>query len=209
MNFNLVEKLLGMTLIGAEWVLWLLLVLSMLSIAIIFERSLFFFRVRGNFEAFSQGLNKYLKSGETQKGTELCEKSPLLAAKIALNGLQNADHGLKAMEGSMDSLLAAERIKYDKGLVILGTLGNNTPFIGLFGTVIGIIKAFHELSLHPEGGPNIVMSGISEALVSTAIGLLVAIPAVIAYNAFLKISRRQLSHAQAIARILSTYHKSS
>ena len=79
----------------------------------------------------------------------------------------------------MESLIIQEKHKMDKGLVILGTLGNNAPFIGLFGTVIGIIKAFHDLAQNPEGGPSVVMAGVSEALVATAVGILVAIPAVI------------------------------
>ncbi|EAT16836.1 MotA/TolQ/ExbB proton channel family protein [Desulfuromonas acetoxidans] len=73
-----------------------------------------------------------------------------------------------------------------KRLTILATLGNNAPFIGLFGTVLGVIKAFHDLHLQQGSGIKVVMGGISEALVATAMGLLVAIPAVIAYNAFSK-----------------------
>jgi biopolymer transport protein ExbB len=73
-----------------------------------------------------------------------------------------------------------------KRLTVLATLGNNAPFIGLFGTVLGVIKAFHDLNLQQGSGIKVVMGGISEALVATAMGLLVAIPAVIAYNAFSK-----------------------
>ena len=79
----------------------------------------------------------------------------------------------------MEGFLIGEKQKLDRGLIVLGTLGNNAPFIGLFGTVIGIIKAFNDLANSPEGGPSVVMNGISEALVATAVGLLVAIPAVI------------------------------
>jgi biopolymer transport protein ExbB len=73
-----------------------------------------------------------------------------------------------------------------KRLTILATLGNNAPFIGLFGTVLGVIKAFHDLHVQQGSGIKVVMGGVSEALVATAMGLLVAIPAVIAYNAFSK-----------------------
>jgi biopolymer transport protein ExbB len=69
-------------------------------------------------------------------------------------------------------------------LIVLGTLGNNAPFIGLFGTVLGIIKAFSDLAENTQGGADVVMAGISEALVATAVGLIVAIPAVIAFNYF-------------------------
>ena len=99
------------------------------------------------------------------------------------------------MEQSMDGYVAGQRQKLDQGLVVLGTLGNNAPFIGLFGTVIGIIKAFHDLASAPQGGPSVVMSGISEALVATAVGLMVAIPAVIAYNTFQRIVKSHMANS--------------
>lgn len=109
------------------------------------------------------------------------------------------------MEGSMNGYMAGYKYKLDRGLVVLGTLGNNAPFIGLFGTVIGIIKAFHDLSAHPEGGPAVVMAGISEALVATAVGLMVAIPAVIAFNTFTRLVKTKMARAQALAQTVLTY----
>jgi biopolymer transport protein ExbB len=85
-------------------------------------------------------------------------------------------------------------------------LGNNAPFIGLFGTVIGIIQAFHNLAANPAGGPAVVMAGISEALVATAVGLVVAIPAVVAYNGFLRVVKRRVANAEAVKRIILTHH---
>ena len=88
--------------------------------------------------------------------------------------------------------------KVSRGLPVLGTMGNASPFIGLFGTVLGIIKAFQDLALADKAGPQVVMAGISAALLATALGLLVAIPAVIAYNYFsLRVARirRDLEHA--------------
>ena len=87
------------------------------------------------------------------------------------------------MERQLAASLAQERLHYERHLIILGTLGNSAPFIGLFGTVLGIIKAFMDLAQDITGGAAVVMAGISEALVATALGLLVAIPSVIAYNA--------------------------
>ena len=85
----------------------------------------------------------------------------------------------------MNSEKTRARKDYERYLVILGTLGNNAPFIGLFGTVIGVIQAFQDLSTDSQGGAEVVMSGISEALVATAAGLAAAIPAVIAFNFFM------------------------
>ena len=84
----------------------------------------------------------------------------------------------------MASALAAQRQQYDRYLSYFGTLGNNAPFIGLFGTVIGIIVAFQALGRNPKGGLEVVGPGIAEALVATAVGLLIAIPAVVMFNIF-------------------------
>src|SRR5262245_32025241 len=94
------------------------------------------------------------------------------------------------------------RIDMEKNLGVLGTLGNNAPFIGLFGTVLGIIKAFADLSHNQAGGAAAVMSGISEALVATAVGLMVAIPAVIAFNFFQGKVRSTLGRVDAMAHLI-------
>jgi len=94
------------------------------------------------------------------------------------------------------------RVDLERNLGVLGTLGNNAPFIGLFGTVLGIIKAFADLSRNSGGGAAAVMSGISEALVSTAVGLMVAIPAVIAFNFFQGKVRKTLARVDAVAHTL-------
>jgi biopolymer transport protein ExbB len=86
----------------------------------------------------------------------------------------------------------------ERGLTVLATLGSNAPFIGLFGTVLGIISAFAALGGTTQGGANSVMSGISEALVATAIGLLVAIPAVVAYNVFSRRIRVLLQECESL-----------
>lgn len=78
------------------------------------------------------------------------------------------------------------KLLLEKRLGILATFGNNAPFIGLFGTVLGVIKAFHSLGTSTEFGVRVVMTGISEALVATALGLFVAIPSVVAYNYFVR-----------------------
>jgi biopolymer transport protein ExbB len=90
----------------------------------------------------------------------------------------------------------------EKNLGVLGTLGNNAPFIGLFGTVLGIIRAFADLARNQSGGATVVMTGISEALVATAVGLMVAIPAVVAYNVFQGRVRRGLGRIDAVAHVV-------
>ena len=93
----------------------------------------------------------------------------------------------------------------EKNLLVLGTLGNNAPFIGLFGTVLGIIKAFNDLAIAGTSGPTVVMRGVSEALVATAVGLLIAIPAVAAYNYFQSRIKKSLASADRLSRLLLAY----
>ena len=205
MQFNIVEKLLGMTLFGSEWVLWLLLASSVLSVAVIFERFFYLRKLSIDVGGFTRELSDYLNARDVEGAVRLCEKSPSLESQVALVGLKNRTRGPEAMEGSMDGFLIGERQKLDKYLVVLGTLGNNAPFIGLFGTVLGIIKAFSDLSLNSAGGPSVVMAGISEALVATAVGLLVAIPAVIFYNFFNRIVKKHVSSSAAISKLVMTY----
>jgi biopolymer transport protein ExbB len=95
----------------------------------------------------------------------------------------------------------------ERNLIILGTLGNNVPFIGLFGTVLGVIKAFDDLKRTTADSASLVMAGIAEALVATAIGLLVAIPAVVAYNYFNRRLRVVLGGADEVAHaVLAQMH---
>lgn len=202
---SLVERLLGITALGTEWILIILLLASVVSIALMLERIIFYSRIKINFSEFSKKLTKFLGDKDIDGALKFCEESPSMEAQVAYRGLANKPKGVAAMEGSMDGFIIGERQKLDRGLVVLGTLGNNAPFIGLFGTVIGIITAFNDLANNPDGGPSVVMSGISEALVATAVGLMVAIPAVIAFNAFNRVVKRRVANSQATAKLVLTY----
>src|SRR5207302_7410165 len=95
----------------------------------------------------------------------------------------------------------SERQRLEQRLLVLGTLGANAPFVGLFGTVLGVIKAFHDLS-QASAGPEVVMQGLSEALIATAVGLFVAIPCVVAYNFFSKNVKDLLGGTESLGRYL-------
>jgi biopolymer transport protein ExbB len=206
MEFNVVEKLLGFTLLGSEWVLWLLIILSVWSVGVMIERALFFSRIKLDFGKFSQELTAKMIANDVKGAEELCNNRAALECQVALEAFKYKDKGSHAMEESMTGFMASAKSGLDHGLVILGTLGNNAPFIGLFGTVIGIIQAFHDLASNPQGGPSVVMAGISEALVATAVGLMVAIPAVVAYNAYQRIVKRKLANVEAVKKIITTHY---
>lgn len=178
------SRLLNVFLTSAEWVLWLLAILSVVSIAVMLERLVFFFthRLPNSGELLSQ-----LSRGQLDPVRSSLTERKGMEAAVLREAMASADQGPEAVESVIASALARERPRYERFLSFLGTLGNNAPFVGLFGTVLGIIKAFHDLGAANSKGAQIqqtVMAGISEALVATAVGLAVAIPAVVAFNGF-------------------------
>lgn len=204
-GFDIVQQLLGITALGTEWVLWLLIALSVLSLAIIIERALFFKKMKIDLAVFTDRLTKALETGDWSQIKKICEESPALASQTVLRGVEARERSVNAMEETMNGYIIGQKPKLDHGLMILGTLGNNAPFIGLFGTVLGIIIAFRDLALNPQGGAAVVMRGISEALIATAVGLIVAIPAVIAYNYFQRVVKRHVSAAEAVSRLVLSH----
>jgi len=217
MNWNLVEhsKRL-MTNFGAAWVMWLLLGLSVVSVAIMLERGWFYYSLRDDLTALARSLGDYLRRGEVAQARRLLENSPSAEAAVVVAGLVEAERGPKAAEEAMAGAAALQRMKLEKRLVYLGTLGNNAPFVGLLGTVIGIVQAFDELGKAAKMqtaqtastiAPQTVMTSIAEALVATAIGLLVAIPAVAAYNAFQRLTKSTLANTEVLSRILLAHLK--
>ena len=164
------QLFLGFTLLGAQWVLWLLILLSITSIGLIFERWSYFKKASQEIEStIAQTIRGYSPAERETKGVR-----------------------------KVEALIIDARVNAERRLNWLSTIGANAPFIGLFGTVLGIIKAFHDLSQAGTQASNVVSAGISEALVATAIGLFVAIPAVVAYNHFSKQVKEMLLKAEAI-----------
>lgn len=204
---DIVDFLLKITLGGSEWVLWLLLVLSVLSVAIMIERAVFFSGNTVEPGPFASRLQEYLSKDDLKGATEWLRDQKSPEAHVVRAGLDRAAHGPAAAEEAMLGVQLQERFRLDNNLSILGTLGNNAPFIGLFGTVLGIIKAFNDLAQAQTGGPSVVMRGISEALVATAVGLFVAIPAVLAYNYFSRKVRRILANIETYGKIILAHLK--
>lgn len=197
------EKLIEFSLVGAEWVLWLLLALSALSIAVMADRLLLYLRTREDLGALEPALTRRTRAGDYAAALEVVRQDSLvrntMRAGLEVAAEDERDAGM--VEQAMRGALARERSRYDARLTVLGTIGNNAPFVGLFGTVLGIIQAFHELSqMDPGlGGTNrFVMGAIGEALVATGVGILVAIPAVAAYNAAKAHVARRVRQAESL-----------
>jgi biopolymer transport protein ExbB len=199
---------------GASWVLWLLGVLSLASVAIIVERWLFYRARDCDLQALARRLATCLAARDFPLAIEQLGASRSVAAAIAAAGLQLADRGAAAADRAMQSAAALERARLERWLAYLGTLGNNAPFIGLFGTVIGVIGAFEALGRGAAGGPaagaaqvasQAVMAAIAEALVATAVGILVALPAVAAFNYFQRRIASLLSATEVLSNLVLAY----
>ncbi len=183
----IVKYLLKIALLGSSWVMYLLLALSVASIGAIVERWLYF-RKRGlDGEELGDTLCALLEEGHDAKADALLRASPSVEAEVLLASLRWAKSGPQALESAIDGQLIKRRRELERSMTLLGTLGNNAPFVGLLGTVIGVIVAFADLA---DGQNKVqmdkVMGGIAEALIATGVGLFVAIPAVVAYNVFQK-----------------------
>lgn len=201
---------------GATWVMYVMLGLSVISVAIILERAWFFWSLRDDLDVLAKELRTSLDDSiETAK--KRMDASPSAEAAVVSAGLAMAHRGTPAAEEAMAGAAALMRMKLERRLAYLGTLGNNAPFIGLFGTVIGVIGAFAALgdpTKNPVGqaasavAPTAVMSNIAEALVATAVGLVVAIPAVAANNYYQRMIKATLANTEALACILLAHLKS-
>ncbi len=203
------HKLWEMAQIGAEWVLYLLLLLSLYSIAIMVERVVFFWRARSDIEQLRRRLRRSLQEGGTARASEQFAREETPEVVILRESLAMAAGGADAVEEVAAGVREQQKLKLERGLIVLGTLGNNAPFIGLFGTVLGIINAFRDLSttqLSQSG--NKLMGSISEALIATAVGLLLAIPAVLAFNFFQRRVKVTLSGADTLLHELLAYLRS-
>ena len=199
---RITERLLSFTLLGSEWVLWLLIGLSVLSVTVMVERGISLRAAAPDFEALSRKVLALLGKGDFAAAKEALGPPRSPEVRVALIGLAELARGRDATAEAMASAKSRERLTLERNLGVLGTLGNNAPFIGLFGTVLGIIRAFADLAKNQTGGAGPVMTGISEALVATAVGLMVAIPAVIFYNIFQGRVRRMMGRVDAMAHLI-------
>jgi biopolymer transport protein ExbB len=195
---DLTKSLLSLTVGGSAGVLWLLLGLSVASVAIMIDKALTFCRHRFNQDRFVAEIEPCLRQGDWPQIICRCEQEAGLEARVLLVGLREISRGKAAVQDLMEGERLRLGLYLGKRLSFLGTLGANAPFIGLLGTVLGIIHAFKDLALTEGGGGPAVMAGIAEALVATAVGLLVAIPAVVMYNFF----HRRLHVVQERSRVL-------
>jgi biopolymer transport protein ExbB/TolQ len=204
----LIERLLKM--LGSEWVLYLLVFLSVISLTTIVERWSFFRKHRDDLPVLRKQLIARLSSGDVDAAIEIVKTGRSFEAQLAAVALEWAYAGADAISDAVEAELALVRKELERGSNFLGTAGNNAPFVGLFGTVLGVIIAFQALGSSGQnaGAMGDVMAGIAEALVSTGVGLFVALPAVVAYNVIQKRIEEIESDSSSLTKLIAAYSRS-
>lgn len=195
------KQLLSVSLLGTEWIIYLLIVLSIVSWAIIVDKIVFLLRKKGNAEYLNSKVRKFIEQGDLVKASQVLREDKSSLAAVSSKCLMHLSRGGKDFDEYMSIVLSEEKIQLESRIVFLGTIVTTAPFVGLLGTVLGIINAFHGLSVNKQGG-DIVMAGISEALVATGLGLFIAIPAAAAYNYFVRTIKKIIISSENFTRFL-------
>ena len=207
-SFSVIALFERFALLGAEWVMWLLVVMGFVALVLFFVRLYFFNRYSVDVDQLVTRLNR--------SWIETCEGAPTnnqiedlhcghpdsMELSVVRGVVEAFEQDNEQLDHIMQKIILTQRPLYERHLPYFGIVGSNAPFIGLFGTVIGVIISFKELGENPKGGLEVVGPGISEALVATAVGLLVAIPAVIMFNYLKSKMRGRIQNSELVYRHL-------
>jgi biopolymer transport protein ExbB len=196
------ERLTAFAMLGATWVMWLLIGLSVIMLGIVFERAYYYLASSDDFRRLRDDIAPLLKRGDLKGVAQRLERSRSFEAKVLSAGIEWSDRGAEAAAESMTGAQQMAKLNMERNLAFLGTVGNNAPFVGLLGTVIGIIRSFHALNQSQGKISETLMADVGEALVATAIGILVAIPAVAFFNYFQRIIKARLGQAETLSHEL-------
>ncbi|MFI5307288.1 MAG: MotA/TolQ/ExbB proton channel family protein [Polyangiales bacterium] len=206
-NAGLIHELLQLPIFHAEWVLWLLFVLSVASVATMLERQRFYVRHRVDVREVERLLNDALDDRDAHDALRRMQEMDAMETRVLLSGLHGLGKGADSVEELLAGALGAEKLRYEGPIDFLATVASNAPFVGLFGTVLGVIHSFNDLSHDIRNASAAVMAGIAESLVATAVGLFVAIPAIVAYNYFKRQIRVSAQRTDQLTRVLLSHLK--
>jgi biopolymer transport protein ExbB len=194
MELNIVDTL------RSSFTMIILMACSVVALTFIFERWLFYKHTSIDAERFFMKIKEAFRNEGIETAISVCNSSLSPLAAVVKSGLEESGKKSEVAAEMMDAMAIDQRTKLEKNLSILGTLGNIAPLIGLFGTVVGIIRAFHSLSVSGSAGPSVISAGIAEALVTTAAGLVVAVPAVVFYNYYLRRVETVMNEIESVSK---------
>lgn len=202
------EKIFAIAHYADNVILIFLLFLSVISIGLILERYFALKKITSESARVRNRLKVALQSNSVEDVEDLAKDPSSIEGRAAGYALKHMkDSGNKGVEEIFNTFALLERPEIEKYLNFLATIASNAPYIGLLGTVLGIMKAFNDLAMAPEAGQQTVMAGISSALIATAAGLFVAIPAVIFYNHFNKQVRGIFQSIESVKELTLAYAK--
>jgi biopolymer transport protein ExbB len=193
-------------------VLYILIFCSIISIAVIVERILYYRRLSlVKRTDFMEMIRHEIQKGNIKKAIAICDDTDAPFAKVAHVGLHLDGQPERLVSQAMEREIVVETIKLERFTSISATIGSTAIYIGLLGTVLGIMRAFQDISVNGVGGINVIIGGISQSLIATAAGLIVAIPAVISYNFFVRTIDRFVAEmelcASELVDLLCVKHK--
>lgn len=204
----LTEKIFAVAHVVDQVLLWILVLLSFLSLGMILERFFNLRRVHKESSRVREQIKNSLQNHQTEFFEDLARDPLSFEGRMANYALKHMkESGTKGLEEFFNTNILTIKPELERFLGFLATVGSNAPYLGLLGTVLGIMKAFNDLAQSPEAGQQTVMAGISLALVATAAGLFVAIPAVIGYNYFGKQVKTILQSLESVKELGLSYGK--
>ncbi|MES2802777.1 MAG: MotA/TolQ/ExbB proton channel family protein [Bdellovibrionota bacterium] len=202
------DKIFAVAHYADQFVLFVLVLMSVISIAMIFERFMTLKKVAAESERVRARVRMALQTGSVSDYEDIAKDPTSIEGRAAGQALkhfkQNGEPGFTEV---FNTFILTEKPDLEKFLPVLATIASNAPFIGLFGTVLGIMKAFNDLAMSPEAGQQTVMAGISVALVATAAGLFVAIPAGMFFNYFTRKVRTIINSVESVKELGIAYTK--
>ncbi|HEY3215719.1 MAG TPA: MotA/TolQ/ExbB proton channel family protein [Candidatus Eisenbacteria bacterium] len=183
-------------------VMVVILCCSIMTFGFALERFVYFWKRRENPDRVLATVAEQVRAGHMKEAIWSCSATPHPAGAVAAQMLQSVHLPPDAQEEKIQIVLSEQRLLLDRNLGVIGTMGNTAPLIGLLGTVWGIMRAFHDMARTGSAGPSVVAAGVAEALFTTAAGLVVAVPAVMLYNHFVRRMGVMLTTAENHARAL-------
>ena len=202
------EKIFTIARYADEVVIFILVMMSIISVGMIFERFISLKKISENSQAIRQKIKSILSDNNLAGFEDLAKDTSSLEGRAAAQALHHIKKsGSLGSEEIFNTFMLNEKPELEKYLAVLATVASNAPFIGLLGTVLGIMKAFNDLAQSTDAGQQTVMAGISIALIATAAGLFVAIPASIFYNYYTRKVKSIYTSLESVKELGLAYAK--
>lgn len=173
-----------------------LLACSIVTVGFAVERLMYFMSSRVDARSFMNELATQLKSGNARAARDFCQRQNKPIARVMVQGMAAVNRSHEEQVQRVDTAIELEQVEMERNIGVLGTMANIAPLLGLFGTVVGIIRAFADIARTGSGGGAVVAMGVSEALLTTAAGIIVAVIATVFYNVFIRRIRSRVAQLE-------------